>query len=186
MTQHRPDEVMAELLSAMAEAGVEVALMGGYAVVAWGVPRATYDVDVLVQVDESELQRGFGVDTVFKAGWRDRIRDMPLVKAQVFRDGRSISSDLFPVTTELQRSAFARAPTLEVPSAGIVVRVVTPADLILFKLLADRSKDRADIQNVLTVQGIPDPAYLRDWAARLGVVDRLARALAEAGLEAAG
>ncbi|MEO6597441.1 MAG: hypothetical protein ABIP94_22080 [Planctomycetota bacterium] len=56
------------------------------------------------------------------------------------------------------------------------------ADLILFKLMADRPKDRVDVQNVLTVQGIPEPEYLRDWAARLGVADRLERALAEAGL----
>lgn len=32
MTQRRPDEVMAELFAAMAEAGVEVVLLGGYAV----------------------------------------------------------------------------------------------------------------------------------------------------------
>jgi hypothetical protein len=46
MTQRRPDEVMAALFAAMAEAGVEVVLLGGYAVVTWGVPRATYDVGV--------------------------------------------------------------------------------------------------------------------------------------------
>lgn len=194
MTQRRPDEVMAELFSAMAEAGVEVVLLGGYAVVTWGVPRATYDVDVLVDADEGDLQRclsmlerrGFGVDPVYKTGWRDRIRDMPLVKAQVYRDGRSVSSDLFPVTTPLQRSAFARAKVIKVPIAGRDARVVTAADLILFKLMADRPKDRVDIQNVLTVQGIPDPEYLKDWALRLGVADRLERALADAGLGPAG
>ena len=190
MTQHRPDEVLASLFAAMAEAGAEAVLLGGYAVVTWGVPRATYDVDVLVDVDEDGLQRclrvleqrGFGVDPAYKTGWRDRIRDMPLVKAQACRDGRSISSDLFLVNTPLQRSAFARARLIKVPDAGIDARVVSAADLILFKLMADRPKDRVDVHNVLTVQGIPDPEYLEDWAQRIGVEDRLERALAEAGL----
>jgi hypothetical protein len=188
MTAPRPDEVLASLARALREAGVEPVLMGGYAVLVWGVPRATYDVDVLIDADEQTLGRclqrleatGFGIDAIYKTGWRDRVRDMPLVKAQVYRDGRSIHSDLFPVTTPLQRSAVARARGVEVPG-GLVTRVVSAADLILFKLMADRPKDRADVQNVLTVQGVPDPDYLRDWALKLGVADRLERALAEAG-----
>jgi hypothetical protein len=174
----------------MAAASVEVALLGGYAVVTWGVPRATFDVDLLVLAGDQDVQRclqvleqrGFGVDPTYRTGWRDRIRDMPLVKAQVFRDGRTISSDLFPVTTPLQRSAFARARTIKVHDAGIEARVVTAADLVLFELMADRPKDRADVQNVLIVQGIPDPEYLKEWAAKLGMADRLSRALADAGL----
>ena len=52
----------------------------------------------------------------------------------------------------------------------------------LFKLMADRPKDRVDVQNVLAVQGVPDSTCLHEWAERLGVRDRLHRALAEAGL----
>lgn len=194
MTQRRPDEVMVDLLAALSGAGVEAVLLGGYAVVTWGVPRATFDVDVLVLAGEPELlhclqaleQHGFGVDPIYKTGWRDRVRDMPLVKAQVFRDGRSISSDMFPVTTPLQRSAFSRAQSIMVPGVGVEVRVISAADLILFKLIADRPKDRIDVQNVLTVQGIPDADYLREWAGQLGVTDRLERAIAEAGLGPSG
>ncbi len=36
MTEPRPDQVLTELLAAMAEAGVRTALLGGYAVVTWG------------------------------------------------------------------------------------------------------------------------------------------------------
>jgi hypothetical protein len=194
MSARRPDEVLVALSKALADAGVEFALLGGYAVVTWGVPRATFDVDVLIDADEPRLRRaleelercGFGIDSIYKSGWRDRILDMPLAKAQVFRNGRSISSDLFPVSTPLQRSAFARALKIEVPDAGIVARVITAADLILFKLLADRPKDRLDIQNVLTVQGVPEAAYVREWAERLGVSERWDRALAEARLEGLG
>jgi hypothetical protein len=192
MPEPRPDQVLTELLAAMAEAGVRTALIGGYAVVTWGIPRATFDVDLLVDADDAgvtqslaSLERhGFGVDAVYKSGWRDRVRDMPLVKVQMFRGGRAVSGDLFPVATPLQRSAFTRSLTVRVPGIAQELRVVSAADLILFKLLADRPKDRLDVQNVLTVQGIPDRGYLATWAKRIGVEERLHRALVDAGLEA--
>jgi len=86
VTDPRPDQVLIELLAAMTEAGVPTALLGGYAVVTWGIPRATFDVDLLVDADDAgvteslaSLERhGFGVDAIYKSGWRDRMRDMPL------------------------------------------------------------------------------------------------------------
>lgn len=189
MSPSRPDQVLAELLDAADEVGLEVALLGGYAVTTWGIPRATFDVDLLIESDDVGLgeyfraleRRGFAVDDAYKAGWRDRIRDMPLVKVQIFRGTRSVSGDFFLVTTPLQRSAFARARSIELHELGRHVRVVSPADLVLFKLLADRPKDRLDISNVFTVQGVPDREYLTEWATRLGVAERLARAIDEAG-----
>jgi hypothetical protein len=49
--------------------------------------------------------------------------------------------------------------------------------VLLFKVLADREKDRMDVRNVLTVQGVPERAYLERWANELGIADRLRRAL---------
>ena len=91
-----------------------------------------------------------------------------------------MSGDFFLVTTPLQRSAFARARTVELHELARHVRVVSPADLVRFELLADRPKDRLDISNVFTVQGVPDREYVTEWATRLGVAARLARAIDEA------
>ena len=60
--------------------------------------------------------------------------------------------------------------------------VLGPADLILHELVAGRPKDLADVQNVLAVQGPVDASYGREWAARLGVTQRLDAALRQAGL----
>jgi len=51
--------------------------------------------------------------------------------------------------------------------------------LILLKLIADRPRDWIDIADVLFVQGSIDETYLEHWANRLGVRDRLQRALAQ-------
>jgi hypothetical protein len=185
-----PDQVLADLLAAAEEADLPAALIGGYAVVTWAIPRATLDVDLLLEGDDQRLarcfasleRRGFGIDDSYRKGWRDHVRDMPLVKVQTFLGGRSVTGDLFLVTTPLQQSAFARTRIIQVPGIPRAVRVVSPADLLLFKLLADRRKDRLDVQNILTVQGVPDPGYLREWATKLGLSGRLEAALAEAGL----
>lgn len=190
MTASRPDQVLTELLAAMAEAGVRTALFGGYAVVTWGIPRATFDVDLLIDADDAAVaeslaaleRHGFLVDAIYKSGWRDRVRDMPVVKVQMFRGAHAVTGDLFLVATPLQRSAFDRCLAVHVPGIAEELRVISAADLILFKLLADRPKDRLDIQNVLTVQGIPDPEYLTTWAKRVAVDERLRRAITEAGL----
>jgi hypothetical protein len=39
-----------------------------------------------------------------------------------------------------------------------------------------------NVQNVLMVQGLPDEPYLRHWARKLGVEERLKEAIARAGL----
>ncbi|MBI5366014.1 MAG: hypothetical protein HZA54_03170 [Planctomycetes bacterium] len=183
-------EALREALASVADAGTECALIGGYAVATWGVPRATFDVDLLLPLEPGRLRaffraceaRGFDIPEEYRAGWQDRIRDMPLVKVKLFQAGRAITVDVFPVTTEFQRSAFARRQTVALQELDRTVSIVTAADLILFKLLADRPKDRVDVQNVLAVQGVPDEAYLRQWAERLGLRDRLDRALSEAGV----
>ncbi|MFQ5504788.1 MAG: hypothetical protein ACE5F1_08340 [Planctomycetota bacterium] len=126
--------------------------------------------------------RGFVVGEPYKKGWMDHIRDMPLLKVQLPRGQRLVSVDVSPLSTPFQESAFGRLVAVEAPNLGPSILVITPADLILFKLMADRPKDRLDVLNTLTIQGIPEGDYLRDWAVRLGVEDRLDRALAEAGL----
>jgi hypothetical protein len=186
MSPRNVDDTLLALLDALDEAGLAHALVGGYAVVTWAIPRATFDVDVLVEAAPAKMaalfsaceRRGFGVDEAFRAGWRDRVAGMELVKVQLFREGRAVTCDVFPVSTAFQRSAFARRCLVEVPGLGRNVPVISAADLVLFKLLADRPKDRLDVQNVIAVQGVPDPDYLREWARQLGVEARLERALA--------
>ena len=51
------------------------------------------------------------------------------------------------------------------------------APVSALKLVGDRQKDRVDVENVLAVQGVPEREHLEMWASRLGVRDRLSRAL---------
>jgi hypothetical protein len=52
-------------------------------------------------------------------------------------------------------------------------------EMVLHKLLAGRERDLADITDVLWMNPGVDKAYLRAWAAELGVTESLERKLAE-------
>ena len=164
--------------------GVPYAVMGGLAVPIWGIPRATFDVDVTLAVDEDGLRRfldrasenGFAVDQAFRKGFRDVVSGMDKVRLEWWtEDSRRVEVDLFVVSTPYQAAAFARRVEVRIEERSMWV--LSAADLILHKLVADRAKDRADVESILLVQGVPDEAYLRLWAGRLGVLERLERAI---------
>jgi len=181
--------VLLELVDLLEDGGVPYLIMGGVAVPIWGVPRATYDIDLTLSVDDEGLldffrrarSAGFEVDPPFEEGFRDRLRGMEKVQLAWWGDAaRRVEVDVFLVTTSYQEVAFQRRRRVKID--GRDARVLGPADLVLHKLTAGRPKDLADVQNILAIQGIPDEAYLREWAERLGVSEALALALARAGL----
>jgi uncharacterized nucleotidyltransferase DUF6036 len=167
---------------------VPYAVMGGVAVPVWGIPRATYDVDVVLSVGEEGLREflerakddGFQVDPPYQAGFRDVLKGMEKIRIEWWTaESRRVEVDVFLVTTAYQESAFSRRRRVRLD--GREVWVLSAADLILHKLVAGRPKDLADIQNILAIQGLTEEEYLRSWAERLNVVERLKAAIRQAG-----
>ena len=85
---------------------------------------------------------------------------------------RFVSADaavVLEMQTEFQREVIRRAVS---STSGL--RVATVEDLIVLKLIADRPKDQADLDGLLTL-GAVDRAYVEKWATAWGVLDRLRR-----------
>src|SRR5687767_14703569 len=91
------------LARALEAAGVRYAFIGGVAVLGWGVPRATYDLDVAVAVPAqrgTEVLReldeaGLVVDETFKRGYRDRLADMEKIQIHLPVGRSLVAVDLF-------------------------------------------------------------------------------------------
>jgi hypothetical protein len=182
-------DVALRLCALLERERIPYALMGGIAVPIWGIPRATYDVDVTLSVDGETLGRfigaaktaGFAIDPPFEAGFRDRVSGMDKLTIEWWtEDSRRVEVDVFLVTTEYQTAAFPRRVRVRIN--GTEAWVLTAADLVLHKLLAGRPKDVADVDNILAVQGLPDATYLRSWSERLGVRSALEAAMQRARL----
>lgn len=162
---------------------VPYALMGGIAVRVYGIPRATYDVDFTAAIPHERRSEffqkvqsfGYTVPEPYLAGWLDRVGGMPLVKFRLFLADRSIDIDIFLAESSYQHSLLNRRKWTKLN--GLDAWLVTPEDLVLLKLVANRPRDLADVGDVLFMQGQLDVAYLRHWASQLGIADRLQSAL---------
>jgi predicted nucleotidyltransferase len=164
--------------------GLTYAVMGGLAVRAYGIPRATYDIDFTVAIDRDRLPElfqsvealGYVVPEAYARGWLDQVAAMPLIKFRLPIERDNIDIDVFLAESAFQHELLARRRREDVD--GVVMYLVSPEDLILLKLVAGRPRDLADVYDVLFIQAELDGTYLREWAGHLGIADRLATVLA--------
>jgi hypothetical protein len=124
--------------------------IGGVAVILRGVPRHTEDIDAAVWVEHLDTARLLDVLAAHEIV--GRIPDLLAFAAeyQVFLLRHAPSGT--PVEIKLaslafERDAIARAETLT--ARDIAVPVATAEDLILYKTVSWRERDRADIERLL-------------------------------------
>lgn len=165
------------------KAGVAYAFMGGVAVMAWGQPRATTDVDALVELPLFAVDRcaaalaeeGLGVDP---ADFRDAFKDGSRVT--VHEPGSVFHVDVKLARTREERREIADAQ--DVPFGAGSLRVTSAEDTVAYKLVFGSEQDLKDARSIVVRQeGRLDLARLRALARGLGVEDALDDLLASAG-----
>jgi hypothetical protein len=167
----------------LAESGLDHATIGGCARNAYAEPRATKDVDFVVRADPAGYVRlkqilgglGFGRATVVI----DPGETVPDFEALKDASGRRI--DLLFAKTEFEVSALDRARPAT-PHDSVTVPLVTAEDLVVYKLVAGRTQDWADVEVVVRTEllrvelGGREPfdwAYVEKWSAWWGVSERV-------------
>ena len=178
-------QVVEDFAQLMERRGITYALMGGIAVRVYGIPRPTYDVDIMASVPRDALdglydaveQAGYTVPETYRSGLLDEVAGMPLVKFRLYLDDHGVDVDLFLAETAYQRELLRRRRREAINDVS--AWLASPEDLILLKLIAGRPRDYADIADIRFVQGQLDEDYLRQWARELGVQDALERVLGE-------
>jgi hypothetical protein len=126
------------------------ALIGGFAVSAWGVPRATQDFDFAIaigQADPKALATFIGGH--YQAGASDDpLRGVVTVSIEVGHE--SISLQLVCLPSPLTELAFRHIETLSVLECS--VPVVSWQVLIILKLYAGGPHDLMDVHQILKVR----------------------------------
>lgn len=164
-----PAEGIAEVMDA---AGLASALIGGLAVNTWVVPRFTADIDLVVVL----AQRGAiaGAEAALLGTGFEYVRRQDLGEPsgpdfiRMQEPSTRAAVDLQVAKTAFQARIVARA---RIDPSGMV-RVATPEDLIVLKLIANRSKDQKDLAELVQLPGI-DWDYVEREAAPWGVAERL-------------
>lgn len=177
---HEQDSLLERLISALERAGIPYMLSGGLSAIAYGRPRTTFDVDLVIEADERAVERlaealggGFEMD-VESARRAARMRD----ECNVIDFETMEKADLWWLTeTEFDRSRFSRKRLVPFPG-GKMYWLPSPEDVILQKLLWRRKgggeNQIYDAAGVISVMGPDlDRAYLEGWAERMGLRDFL-------------
>jgi hypothetical protein len=172
----------------LAARGDEYAFIGGLAMNAWTIPVPTYDIDLCVSIgadDVGDLVRALNSEGFVPppTSWIESVGSAKFQEFTVhFPYGTGLRPvDVYLATDAFQREALARRRTVELDE-GFRTFVATPEDLLVYKLIAWRLKDRGAIERLLAIQREVNWAYVRRWAAAFGVVGRLEEVLSEAGL----
>jgi predicted nucleotidyltransferase len=175
-----PTDVLSALVGADVPVG-SVALIGAVARNAWAPPRATTDLDVAIAASSGVIGTveaalaGLGYDRVrsHRADPDDALADLLVFRAP---GGGLRQVDLLVAKTLFEEEVLRRAVPVEI--GGVCVPVATPEDLVVYKLVADRDRDREDVAAVVRTQTRAgrelDWAYIERWAGFWGVPDRLA------------
>lgn len=174
-------DILTKVIRFLKKYKISYAVMGGIALQAWGKERVTRDIDITVSLSEIgqkdflKLLRKQGLKLTYP-NQEKQIGSFRLIETHYTSPeiGIPIGIDFFIAQTEYQRQLLNRAVSLDV--MGRKVRLVSPEDLIIQKLLSARPVDRNDVQDILIEQKAHlDKKYLFFWAKRLGIFRQLAR-----------
>ena len=170
------------VLDALKAAHVDYLIGGAIAEWAYGEPRATQDIDIVINLPmesigklSKELEnRDMLVppEIILDTLLEDRA-DIPINAIHMYS---GLKADLYPVRQgdELRLSAFQRREHVDYGPPIGKVYIHSPEDLILYKLmyfgLSQQSKHSRDIAAILkSKKNELDMAYIEPWAARLGL-----------------
>ena len=170
------------VIEALEAAGVEYLIGGAIAEWAWGEPRATQDLDLVINVPieavgklSKELEKRdmlVPADILLDAILEDRA-DIPINAIHMYS---GLKADLYPVRQgdELLLSAFQRRQRVDYgPPIGLVY-IHSPEDLILYKLISfgisQQPKHSRDMAAILRAKKNQlDFEYIEGWVTRLGL-----------------
>jgi hypothetical protein len=154
----RADEALLEAIAAL-QAGLDALeapsmIIGGIAVIASGVPRQTQDLDATLWAEDFDLEDG--LDVLARQDIKPRIEDA----AAFARRHQVLLLRHVPTGTPIEIilawlpfEAQAIQSAVEVDFCGVQIRAARPEDLVVFKAVAWRDRDRSDIERLLVLHG---------------------------------
>ena len=158
------EKILAKLALTLDKQSLPYMLIGGQAVLLYGEPRLTRDIDVTL---------GVGIDALEKV--TEICREMSLtplpsniaefVKQTMVLPTKDkitgIRVDFIFSFTPYERQAIERAR--EIRFRDVVIRFASPEDVIIHKVFAGRVRDLDDVRSILLKNPSVDVFYIRKW-----------------------
>ena len=157
------ETLLARLGRALDDAGLPYMVIGGQAVLRYGEPRLTRDIDITLGVDPHQLDDVLAV--IGPLGLQPLVEPEPFVVETLVlpceEGATGVRVDLVFSLPGYERTAMDRTEPVEV--GGGVVRFASVEDLLVHKLVAGRPRDVEDVRGILLRQPGADLDYVRRW-----------------------
>jgi hypothetical protein len=172
-----PEDLLRIVVRVCEEQGLRYLVTGSTATIAYGEPRFTNDIDIVLELRRDQIHRFCGAFPESEYYLSRQAVESAVQSASQFNlihPASGLKVDFIVYSeTDFNQSRMARSralPVLEDHS----VQFAAPEDVILMKLKyykeGGSEKHLRDIRGVLTVQGDKiDLQYIAAWAKRLGV-----------------
>ena len=166
--------------NAFEAAGFRYALIGAMARNAWARPRATIDVDLTIAVPTDRVSQLRSLLDDLGLDVRRELADrggglVPELLLLVDRKNADLRLDLLIACTPFEEDVLTRR--IQVSLLGMHLWVASVEDVLVYKLVAGRSRDYADAEEVartrITLGVEPDWSYVARWLGEFGVSERL-------------
>ncbi len=162
--------LLAEIATILEDADIPYMVIGDQAVLLYGEPRMTRDIDVTLGVDVDRIE------SVLAAFEASSFRPLPAnVRSFVtethvlpMEDASTrIRLDLIFSFSPYEREALSRVRKIDIDA--VFVRFASPEDVIVHKLVAGRPRDVEDVRHILSMQKKIDDAYIRGWLTQFDI-----------------
>jgi len=184
------EKILYAITGILSDLKIDYFITGGMAVSVWGRPRATFDIDIIVNLIEPKV---VSLTKAFKKISKTGYADEEMVKDAIKNNGEfnfiDASSGIkvdFWVKKDDETSLLEFKNRKLKNINGHEIFFISPEDLILSKILWRRQgggeKHFEDVISVFTISGSRlDMKYLKEQASRLDVLTELEVALSRSG-----
>ncbi len=164
------EDLLAKIARALKESGLPYMIIGGQAVLLYGTPRMTKDIDITLGVGVGDLEKT--VEIVGRVGLEIIPESFEAFVKQTFvlptkDESTGIRVDLIFSFTPYGRQAIDRANAVFLHGAAVMFASVE--DVIIHKIFAGRPRDIEDVRSIILKNPGFDREYTRKW---LGEFDR--------------
>lgn len=158
------EALIVRIASALKNNRLPYMIIGGQAVLLYGTPRMTKDIDITLGVDIDQLEAV--VNAVANAGLDIIPEDFQAFAQETYvlpaKDRTSgIRVDLVFSFTPYERQAIARANTVSFKDATVMFASVE--DVIIHKIFAGRPRDLEDVRAIIIKNPTLNREYTRKW-----------------------
>lgn len=157
------EKLLARIATTLEEAGLDYMVIGGQAVLLYGEPRLTKDIDVTLGVGPE--QTAWVVRLVRAMKLEPLVDPEPFVQETLVLPCRDpdteIQVDFVFSFSPYEQQALQRTRSVEL--SGASVRFAAPEDVIVHKMVAGRPRDLEDVRSILLKNPSVDRTYVRRW-----------------------